>query len=685
MRRASLAAARAVSPSIAIARVASLLFGLAVASCAKVRPVDRVPGETDTRVRNVSIVSADGAPLPVAIAPLLPKLGQRAGNVLYTDRFYNPYRLAEDRRRLLTWFATLGFFDATVAEPKVSENAPDASVDIVWTLTPGPRYRYGEIVFVNVPDETRAAVQELAKARKDGDKPDLEAVRIARYDMAAVMQRAGYGHARMLVRFHVDRDTLQVHVTHLGDPGPRTRVGRVTVTGANKVKQADILARAGLVPGEPFTLGRKEKAETDLLDTGAFAAATAVTTADTEFYLGDVPDSGGVVTDERIGPDGSLQPRTLSDSIDIDLRVHEAPGAKLGVRLTVEADPTRADAVLTSTGDFRNALGSVRHLTVRGSVGYGLFARGDERDPVGLYGDALVQVTRPGLLGRLGDVRLSARYRDTLLPGYHFRELRAGPGVRAAFSNKGFVDLDAVFRRGDTRGLDAIAAVDRARVALPRSDTSQGAELSAQIVLDLRDDPAEPMRGGLVAFRTAFAPGGAASSHRYLLLAPEARGFVPLATGLSFGVRASGGVIVGESGDGVPLGPRLFGGGAWGFRGFGRDRLSPRVTACNADGACHARVVGGLSLVETSAELRWLPPLGQTGLVAFVDAGGAGGGRNPLASESGMGGLQLAAGLGPRVRLWYLPIAIDLSYHFLHDGRLGGRDLLLFLRIGEAF
>jgi hypothetical protein len=657
-----------------------LLASLTLAACAQVRPADRVPGETDTKVRKVSVVLADGGPVPIPLPLLLTKLGQRAGSVISTDRYSNPYRLAEDRRRVEVWFATLGYLDATVAEPEVIRDTGASAVEITWKVTPGVRYRWGEVVFVQVPEATRPQVEGLSKAKKGGEQPDLEAVRVARYDMAASMQRAGYGHARMLVRFHVDRETRQIHVTHLADPGPLTSIGRVTVTGAHRVNQADVIARAGLVPGEPFLLGKKEKAEIDLLDTGAFAAATAVTSADVEFFLGDAPDSGGVVPEDRIAPDGTLRPRALPETIDIDLRVHEAPGARLGVRATAEADPTRADAVGTVTGDFPNALGSLRHLTTRATVGYGLLARGDERDPVGLYGDALVQITRPGLLGRLGDVRLAGRYRDTLLPGYHFREARVGPGLRTALATKSFVDLEAVYRQGSTRGLDAISADERARVALPSDDRSHGLEVAGQLVIDGRDDPAEPMSGGLAALRGAFAPGGGASSHRYALIAPELRGFLPLGPAVSVGARASGGVIVGETSDGVPLGPRLFGGGAWGFRGFGRDRLSPSVTACDSDGVCRSRVVGGLSLVEASAELRYLPPLGQTGLVAFVDAGGAGAGKNPFAA-----GLNLAAGLGPRIRLWYLPISIDVSYHFLNDGVVGGHDVLFFLRIGESF
>ena len=49
----------------------------------------------------------------------------------------------------------------------------------------------------------------------------------------------------------------------------------------------------------------------------------------------------------------------------------------------------------------------------------------------------------------------------------------------------------------------------------------------------------------------------------------------------------------------------------------------------------------------------------------------------------------MALGLGPRLRLWYLPISLDASYRLLVDdepqpaGKLS--SYLVFLRIGEAF
>jgi translocation and assembly module TamA len=117
----------------------------------------------------------------------------------------------------------------------------------------------------------------------------------------------------------------------------------------------------------------------------------------------------------------------------------------------------------------------------------------------------------------------------------------------------------------------------------------------------------------------------------------------------------------------------LFGGGAYGMRGFGRDQLSPAVGAV---------LVGGRSLFESSAELRWLPFRKQVGAAAFVDAGQAGAGANPFAD-----GISVAAGGGFRLRLWYLPIALDLAYRVIDSNHadLAWNRVLAFVRVGEAF
>ena len=65
----------------------------------------------------------------------------------------------------------------------------------------------------------------------------------------------------------------------------------------------------------------------------------------------------------------------------------------------------------------------------------------------------------------------------------------------------------------------------------------------------------------------------------------------------------------------------------------------------------------------------------------FVDIGGAGEGANPFDQ-----GINVALGLGARVRLWYLPMSIDIAYRVAQVSALEQTSrFTAFFRIGEAF
>src|SRR5204862_4965461 len=133
------------------------------------------------------------------------------------------------------------------------------------------------------------------------------------------------------------------------------------------------------------------------------------------------------------------------------------------------------------------------------------------------------------------------------------------------------------------------------KLALRTGSDSKGGVLEASIIADRRNDRVEPTDGWLFALRGQYSPGGPIADHRWLQTVTDARAFHPLNSKWSVGVRGSAGLVMLPGDEGIPLGPRLFGGGAHGMRGFGRDRLSP--TACNAM-TNECAVLGGRSLVE---------------------------------------------------------------------------------------
>jgi len=661
--------------------LAPLAFAGSLVACAQTA-VEKVPGDTDIVFTRVTVTAKPGTP-EVDVGPLYGKLGSRVSTALFTPRKYNPFRVAEDRRRVQSYLAGLGYFDATVDEPTVKLDETKKQATLAITYDAGKLYSLADIGFRNLPAGEN--LDGYLKA-KPGSSFDLEALRVARYDMAAELQRHGYGHARVYVRTYLDRREKSVHVVYFCDPGPKTKVGALRIEGNKKVTEEDIRRRLGLETGAPYSLAERERAESDLLDTGAFTQVVVESNAEVEQYLGDVPDSGGVIPDDRIDDAGNLGPRAVPETVDLVVHVDEAPNAKVKLRATGELDPTRIDATAGASLEMPNALGSQHHLLLRGRLGFGWLWRDDTDQPTGLYGDVLLRYTRPGLIGRTGDGRMSVRYRDQLYPGFHLREFTVGPGVRSTLDKNVTFDLDTYFRAAGQIGFGPFAEDERAKYALAKKNTYIGAEISAALVWDARNDPVEPTSGHLLALRASGSPVPGENAGTYMQVAPEARAFLPLSTSFSLAGRASAGFVFGYGDSGVPLGPRLFGGGSYGMRGYGRDRLSPLATTCvpalvpNAPPVCRGELVGGLSLAEASIELRYLPPLKQAGFTIFVDAGGAGPRQNPFAD-----GIAVAAGLGPRLRLWYVPLSVDVSYRFVEAGQLAERGLLVFARIGEAF
>ena len=66
----------------------------------------------------------------------------------------------------------------------------------------------------------------------------------------------------------------------------------------------------------------------------------------------------------------------------------------------------------------------------------------------------------------------------------------------------------------------------------------------------------------------------------------------------------------------------------------------------------------------------------------FVDAGAAGRWFDPFEV-----GVSVAAGVGLRLRSWYVPVGVDLGYRVLDENRVGASTdrLLVFVHVGEAF
>lgn len=204
---------------------------------------------------------------------------------------------------------------------------------------------------------------------------------------------------------------------------------------------------------------------------------------------------------------------------------------------------------------------------------------------------------------------------------------------------------------------------------------------------DRTDVPFSPTRGFYVDLEAERADRLTASDYQYLRLAVEAANFESLGDGLVVAARIRGGVV--EPTGGLAFDPdperageivhprkRFFAGGAQSVRGFGQNLLGPRVlavdsvehcpdrglTACavaladTAPGALDERPSGGDAALEASLELRKRLG-GPWGFAAFLDLGQVWRGLESLEAPV------LTPGAGIRYRSPVGPLRLDIGYN----------------------
>jgi outer membrane protein assembly factor BamA len=607
-----------------------------------------IPGHTEISVAKVDIVATEGESLDLNYGELKKAFGLRPGNALLPARDFNPYRLAEDARRLHAFLHMHGRFDSVVAEPQVNYTDNGRKAEIVHQVAEGIAYTVNSIKIRNAPEEHLAELEAMLPFSK-GDELEFTVFRPLRRELAEALQRRGFGHARVFSRTYVNRRTKKVDWHYFVDAGPKTRIRSIKVEGNRRLPADLILARAGLKVGSSYGRRVKEQTELALLDSGAFTSVAVIDNGDILRGPPEFPDTGGVLTPQQVSASGDLIPRNLESGLDVRIRVVEAPAKQVRLEAGLEADPSRSDAYVGGRLIWRDFFAPQHHLSLRGQVGYGYFFDGGNRRA---YGDVRAEYSKASFLHPRLDFRLAGRYRDSLFPTASMREVSAGPGVRTMLGVGLFADLDVHYvysKQLDLGPFDQMVADD---LSLTSAPTSERAEIRGALVLDRRNDKVEASDGHFVALRSEYSPGGAVGDHRFVRTELDGRYFLPVSRSWSLAARANGGVIAAANA-GVPLGSRFFGGGAYGMRGYGRQQLATAACAMAADGSCDEELVGGMSLAQASLEARFLPFRQLYGLAAFADVGGVGAASNPFED-----GVSAALGLGLRIRTWYVPISV---------------------------
>jgi translocation and assembly module TamA len=158
-------------------------------------------------------------------------------------QYFERGTLAGDRRRLLRFYRSQGFYQAKVAS-RVSTEGRSASVRFRITEGPPTRVRTLEIRTTTAlpPQERAELLDELPLAV--GDRMTEPSYDATRAELQRRLREIGYADATASGEVNVDVAARAADVAITVNPGPPLRFGRVGVVGAVDVPRSAILEQA---------------------------------------------------------------------------------------------------------------------------------------------------------------------------------------------------------------------------------------------------------------------------------------------------------------------------------------------------------------------------------------------------------------------------------------------------------
>ena len=258
------------------------------------------------------------------------------------------------------------------------------------------------------------------------------------------------------------------------------------------------------------------------------------------------------------------------------------------------------------------------------------------------------------------------RYRQTLSfnAGLHAQETDAYDQtellLRAGVTRKvgRLVEYGAGTRFDISQVTDVDGTVDANTLAV---------DLSA--IYDSRSDSLDPVDGFRAQLMLSPARTFGDVDSRYVRIEARASSYYRLSDSLVAAARVRVGSIVGTNAENVPADLRFYAGGGGSVRGFDYQSLSPYGS--------DDEPFGGLSVTETSLELRWRSQ-GRWGGVVFLDSGAAASETTP-----GLSDLRSAIGIGARYYFDFAPVRFDIATPL--DRESGETAFQVYFSLGQAF
>ena len=552
-------------------------------------------------------------------------------------------RARGDYRRILAALYNEGYYGPTISiligGEEASELAPDANlppgvrVDVI--VDPGPPFTFGQTTILDraPPTDDR---RDRVEAPEDegfvaGERARATTVRRARGLTVEAWRQQGYAKAEIERREVVaDHPESQLDVLLDVDPGRRAVYGPVSVRGTERMIPSFVAAQTGLRAGEEYDPDDLERAQERLARLRVFRTIR-------------------LIEDAEIGPDGILP---------IEVVVDERPLRRVGAGATLSTiDGLGAETFFL----HRNLFGRAERLRLNAEIaGIGT----DGSDVEDFDYELGINLVLPGRFTPDTDITFDARAMRRVLDTYTETSADVALGAEHIFTPELTGRLAVAASR--SRFEDAFGTRDFTAVGVVGG-----------LTYDTRDDPLDATEG-------LYVDADVEPYYEFEFETAAVRGDVEARTYVGFGEDDTF-VIAGRGRVGATAGAEIattapdrlyFAGGGGSVRGYeyqsiGVERGVDPVTGLPI-------VTGGLSLLETSLELRARRLFGNFGAAVFVDAGVVS--ADPFAD---FGEVRVGVGAGVRYHTGLGPIRLDVAIPV--DRRETDDGYGIYVGLGQAF
>lgn len=534
-------------------------------------------------------------------------------------------RAQEDEKLAVRLFYSEGYYDATALASL--DQTGDGTLTAVVSVTPGKRYKLGDIVVTAGPTVPPGLARDSLPL-KSGDYIVAATVEGAEANVALRLPEQGYAFAKVGERdILLDPATVTGAYTLPVDTGPRGTFRKITTSGEKQAFGADhmeVIRR--YKPGEIYDSRKVDDLRKALVATGLFSSVAV-----------------DPVRTNEAGPDGTEY-----------------------VDLAVEQD----------AGPPRTLAGELGYGTGQGFRAEGTWTHRNLFPPEGaLIAGVVAGTQEQGVSGTFR--RSNAGKRDkTFQAGalINHQKYDAYEAFTAGLNISWARQSTPIFQKRWTYSYGAEILLSNEQTTIDPA-TGQNKRLTyfigalpVQVGYDRSNDLLNPTKGFRASVRVSPEASLQGNVSPYVRGTFDLTGYYPVSDALVIAARTRLGTISGVSRDDVAPSRRIYAGGGGSVRGYGYQELGPKDA--NND------PIGGRSVNEFAVEGRYR--FGNYGAVAFVDAGQVYNSAIPKFSD-----MRYGVGIGGRFYTNFGPFRADIAMPI--NRQPGESKFALYIGIGQAF